>query len=92
MNCPLCIDAVLDVTHRGGIEIDICPRCRGVWLDRGELDRLVAETPSPRRQPEAQGSRPVADSDRGYDMGKKKSRKRSLAERLGDVFEEVLDM
>ena len=41
MNCPLCIDEVLDVTHRGGIEVDVCPRCRGIWLDRGELDRLL---------------------------------------------------
>jgi uncharacterized protein len=41
MNCPLCVDEVLDVTHHHGIEIDICPRCRGLWLDRGELDRLL---------------------------------------------------
>ncbi len=41
MKCPLCVDEVLDVTFRSGIEVDVCPRCRGVWLDRGELDRLA---------------------------------------------------
>lgn len=38
--CPLCrIDLLM--TDRQGIEIDYCPKCRGVWLDRGELDKIV---------------------------------------------------
>ncbi|QET05257.1 MULTISPECIES: TFIIB-type zinc ribbon-containing protein [Cupriavidus] len=41
MKCPVCPDAVLTMTDRQGIEIDYCPQCRGVWLDRGELDKLV---------------------------------------------------
>ena len=40
MDCPS-DGAVLLVAHRSGIEIDICPTCRGVWLDRGELDKLI---------------------------------------------------
>ncbi len=43
MFCPLCVSELLDRTFRSGIEIDICPNCRGVWLDRGELDRLVED-------------------------------------------------
>ncbi len=41
MQCPACKDAVLTMTERSGVEIDYCPRCRGVWLDRGELDKLI---------------------------------------------------
>ena len=40
MNCPV-DGAELQMTERQGIEIDYCPRCRGVWLDRGELDKLI---------------------------------------------------
>ena len=40
MKCPL-DDTVLQMTDRQGIEIDYCPQCRGVWLDRGELDKLI---------------------------------------------------
>jgi hypothetical protein len=41
MNCPTCTDERLVMTERSGIEIDYCPQCRGVWLDRGELDKLI---------------------------------------------------
>jgi Zn-finger nucleic acid-binding protein len=40
MNCPN-DDETLVMSERSGIEIDYCPRCRGVWLDRGELDKLI---------------------------------------------------
>ena len=41
MLCPTCHDVNLAMTERQGIEIDYCPKCRGIWLDRGELDRLI---------------------------------------------------
>ena len=41
MLCPVCKTVNLAMTDRQGIEIDYCPDCRGVWLDRGELDRLI---------------------------------------------------
>jgi uncharacterized protein len=41
MLCPACKDVNLAMTDRQGIEIDYCPSCRGIWLDRGELDRLI---------------------------------------------------
>lgn len=40
MKCPVC-ELDLQVTSRDGVEIDFCNRCRGVWLDRGELDKLI---------------------------------------------------
>ncbi len=42
MHCPRCPNTVLNERERDGILIDACPSCRGVWLDRGELERLVA--------------------------------------------------
>ena len=41
MLCPVCKDPQLVISERQGIEIDYCPSCRGVWLDRGELDKLI---------------------------------------------------
>ena len=41
MYCPTCREVQLLMTDRQGIEIDYCPQCRGVWLDRGELDKLI---------------------------------------------------
>lgn len=40
MNCPVCI-VELKISDRQGVEIDYCPKCRGVWLDRGELDKIL---------------------------------------------------
>jgi uncharacterized protein len=40
MNCPVC-NIPLTMTDRSGVEIDYCQKCRGVWLDRGELDKII---------------------------------------------------
>ena len=40
MQCPVC-DVTLSISSREGVEIDFCPQCRGVWLDRGELDKVI---------------------------------------------------
>lgn len=41
MKCPTCKDVTLVMSQRQNIEIDYCPDCRGVWLDRGELDKII---------------------------------------------------
>ncbi|MGE6331769.1 zf-TFIIB domain-containing protein [Stenotrophomonas sp. NPDC077659] len=41
MQCPVCTTQTLQMAERHGIEIDYCPGCRGVWLDRGELDKII---------------------------------------------------
>jgi uncharacterized protein len=54
--CPQCLwDTPMHLMQRNGIEIDYCAKCRGVWLERGELDKLLeleqagkSERPSPR--------------------------------------------
>ena len=63
MKCPV-DDETLLMTQRDGVEIDYCPKCRGVWLDRGELDKIIEKavgpasapvqlTPPPQAQPAA---------------------------------------
>ncbi|MCU0663701.1 MAG: zf-TFIIB domain-containing protein [Myxococcota bacterium] len=47
MRCPVCNDVQLLIADRQGIEIDYCPQCRGVWLDRGELDKLIERSAIP---------------------------------------------
>ncbi|MCZ7555188.1 MAG: zf-TFIIB domain-containing protein [Bacteroidia bacterium] len=44
MKCPVCREPDLVITDRQGIEIDYCPQCRGIWLDRGELDKIIERT------------------------------------------------
>ena len=51
MTCPVCRVA-LAMSDRQGIEIDYCPQCRGVWLDRGELDKII-ERSAPQAAPAA---------------------------------------
>ncbi len=57
MNCPLC-NVPLVMTERQSVEIDYCPDCRGIWLDRGELDKIIE-----RSRPEQRS----AESGRNYE-------------------------
>ncbi len=43
MKCPNCNETLM-MTERQGVEIDYCPSCRGVWLDRGELDKIIEKS------------------------------------------------
>lgn len=45
MNCPNCSETLV-MADRQGVEIDYCPKCRGVWLDRGELDKIIERSAS----------------------------------------------
>ncbi|MDX1963865.1 MAG: zf-TFIIB domain-containing protein [Pirellulales bacterium] len=60
MKCPAC-ENQLQMSTREGIEIDYCPTCRGVWLDRGELDKLIERSNRPAGPGE--GSRRRVDDD-----------------------------
>ena len=61
MNCPV-DNEILQMTERSGVEVDYCPRCRGVWLDRGELDKILER--AEREIPVAMAGRPRDDDDR----------------------------
>ncbi len=91
MKCPVCPDVNLVMSLRQNIEIDYCPQSRGVWLDRGELDKLiersiseapaVPHTAAPQQAPQHYGDRD-RHGDRGrYPQGR---RKKSL---WGGIFD-----
>jgi uncharacterized protein len=61
MNCPT-DGTLLTIADRSGIEIDWCPTCRGVWLDRGELDKIIDRTAAEL----GGGGRSRDDDDRRY--------------------------
>jgi Zn-finger nucleic acid-binding protein len=89
MRCPRCEAAVLDERERDGVVVDACPSCRGIWLDRGELEKLIAraardldELRPPRDE------RPYRrDDDYDDDRYRHPRRKRSFLESLGDIFD-----
>jgi Zn-finger nucleic acid-binding protein len=94
MHCPRCETATLDEREREGVTIDVCKSCRGLWLDRGELEKLIARTTSEVEQVERSaaeyGRAPRSDRDayRDYDDYRRRHpRKKSWMESLGDIFD-----
>ena len=84
MQCP--IDGTqLVITDRSGVEIDYCPQCRGVWLDRGELDKII-ERASAYAAPPPPPVQTRGSDDRGYDQRRPK-RKKGMGDLLGDIFD-----
>jgi len=63
MQCPIDQETLM-MTERKGIEIDYCPKCRGVWLDRGELDKLISGGSTDRE--EVRRSEPPRESRQNY--------------------------
>jgi Zn-finger nucleic acid-binding protein len=96
MNCPTCPDERLVITDRQGIEVDYCPACRGIWLDRGELDKILDRADTGRRQrsddrhrsqpPERDDRRDHDDdhSDRVDERGRSRRRRRGMLSDLLD--------
>ncbi|MBK8487718.1 MAG: zf-TFIIB domain-containing protein [Chitinophagales bacterium] len=81
MKCPNC-NVSLVMADRSGIEIDYCPDCRGVWLDRGELDKIIerSSTNVKNIQPESYSERQNHSKDSDYRYKKKKGL-------LGELFD-----
>ncbi len=96
MDCPV-DQTVLQMTERQGVEIDYCPQCRGVWLDRGELDKIIDRSGelTPPSSPSAGRSEPRYDESRSYDDRSQSSRypnqhqtkKKRKESFLGDLFD-----
>ncbi len=90
MHCPSC-QVDLQMAERHGVEIDYCPKCRGVWLDRGELDKIIeraaaADDPpraAPRPAP-GQAEPRWRDDDHDRHPRHHRSRKRGF---LGELFD-----
>lgn len=100
MKCPVCTTVNLVMSERQGVEIDYCPECRGVWLDRGELDKIIERSTSQESaapQPVLQATQPAYQPQQahyghghdqghghGYGHGHKPYRKKSFLEELFD--------
>jgi Zn-finger nucleic acid-binding protein len=99
MHCPVCPGTALVMADRQGIEIDYCPKCRGVWLDRGELDKVIERSTAsvapvgrgydePRRPPEHREREPDVEGRRYRDddrhRGGYRRKRKSL---LDDIFD-----
>ncbi|EAI3905018.1 MULTISPECIES: zf-TFIIB domain-containing protein [Campylobacter] len=83
MTCPVCVNTDLLMSERNGVEIDYCPKCRGVWLDRGELDKIIERNSSQStQQPQQQNYNQQANyhHNNGYKYKKKESW-------LGELFD-----
>ncbi len=80
MNCPRCASEPLDEKNREGVTIDVCGACRGMWLDRGELEKLIA-----RSQGELEDAR-RARSDRDGPPSSDDARRRKKRSWL-DIFD-----
>ena len=89
MLCPL-DRTPLVMSERQNIEIDYCPTCRGVWLDRGELDKIIersaaADAPAPApAAPAPRGHAPSPYGGGGYGHQPYKKRKKSFLEEIFD--------
>ena len=88
MQCPVC-RVPLSMSDRQGVEIDYCPQCRGVWLDRGELDKIIERSgqtgaAAPRPAPNYVQHGGQQHSGYGHGYGKPHKRKKSF-------FEEIFD-
>ncbi len=90
MKCPNCKETRLLLSERKGIEIDYCPDCRGIWLDRGELDKLLEQSREalPRESREARDDSHQHSGHSGfqekYYKEKHYRRKKSFLEELFD--------
>jgi Zn-finger nucleic acid-binding protein len=91
MKCPTCqVDLVMSERH--GVEIDYCPKCRGVWLDRGELDKIIEKSAVPQALPEPgrhDGLRPGSRYDQGGARGS--DRDAQPGRRRKSMFEDIFD-
>ncbi|MEK2687782.1 TFIIB-type zinc ribbon-containing protein [Bdellovibrio sp. GT3] len=88
MKCPHCKDKDLVMSERKGVEIDYCPECRGIWLDKGELDKILDRSQKEEAQASAQSAqRPQQQTQYtapSYGDGYKYKRKKSFFEELFD--------
>jgi Zn-finger nucleic acid-binding protein len=91
MRCPRCENNSLDEREREGVTVDVCKSCRGVWLDRGELEKLITRTTSEldelERRPQVNFEKPAQPYRSEDDYRYKHRRKKSWVESLGDIFD-----
>lgn len=99
MKCPVCDNITMREVEKSGILIDVCPNCKGVWLDRGELDKLMGGVREIREefnqwQDKSTGYQSREHENREYygresksdPYYKKKKKKENILDMFGDLF------
>jgi|688.fasta_scaffold124992_4 Zn-finger nucleic acid-binding protein len=88
MNCPVDGRELL-LTHREGIELDYCPECRGIWFDRGELDKVIERSNLQLNAASVPRDRSSDRDERSYDKQEKyeKPKKKKATSFLSDLLE-----
>ena len=81
MNCPACENIILEETKRGNVMIDICPNCKGIWLDRGELAKIIQGLNADRTEDLQHGK----DSGRRY-VNPEQKKKNTMVDVLSDLL------
>lgn len=103
MKCPICDDVRLREVEKAGVLIDVCPECKGVWLDRGELEKLMSDVRETRKEfnqwqqeydNRSYDNRPYenrSSDNRPYDSKYPspyyKKKKKGILDRLEDLFD-----
>ena len=83
--CPLCGETDLVLAERQGVEIDYCPKCRGIWLDRGELDKIIEKSVQVNAVPA--DTRAAAQPVSRENIDDRRDDKREKGGFLGDLFD-----
>lgn len=98
MICPRCVGVEMEEFTKQGVIIDVCPRCRGVWLDRGELEKILSEGRTARREyddvygegrqhVEKYHEKPHHNYDYDHYKHNKHHKKKSFFDRIEDIFD-----
>ena len=79
MKCPVCKDVTLLMSEKKGVEIDYCPECRGIWLDRGELEKIIGQ-----EEVKSQDKETTKNNEKGNKKEKKESFLMEIFEMFGE--------
>jgi Zn-finger nucleic acid-binding protein len=94
MKCPVCNDVRMREVEKNGVHIDVCPDCKGVWLDRGELDKLMPEVREVRQEyndwhredDDDRDKRKYTEKPASYSKQHGHKKKNSVLDVLSDLF------
>lgn len=84
MKCPSCKDVKLLMSEKKWVEIDYCPDCRGIWLDKGELEKLI--------DADKKNYDAIEKDYQEYDSDYQKSHKRKPHKKKESIFSEITDL
>lgn len=90
MKCPRCVDVELVETQRYGVMVDVCPSCGGIWLDKGELSKIIQAVKNVEQSLDEELkliTRDYPEVYKKYEEYKYKKKKKSIFGELFDIFD-----